>query len=235
MSADRGRAVRGRGRPDRRRRASRPPPTSSATPSSTTRSGPRSGRAAGRPPPVRQPRLVRRHPRRARVGHGARIRGRPRRVGRRRRQRRLRARHAGRCPTDALVYELGWLARRRPAAGRCAASATTGRCAPTTSSHPHMYLWFLGVDPARHGRGVGRALLAELHADVGRARGPDLPGDGDPRRTSASTSGTATRWWARSRCRAAAPMWRMERPAGYARWRAPSPRPAPARAPPPPR
>jgi len=27
-----------------------------------------------------------------------------------------------------------------------------------------MYLWFLGVDPAVHSQGIGRALLADLHA-----------------------------------------------------------------------
>ena len=30
--------------------------------------------------------------------------------------------------------------------------------------HPHVYLWFIGVDPARHGSGAGRALMADLHA-----------------------------------------------------------------------
>ncbi len=29
--------------------------------------------------------------------------------------------------------------------------------------HPHTYLWFVGVDPAAQGRGVGRALMADLH------------------------------------------------------------------------
>ena len=38
--------------------------------------------------------------------------------------------------------------------------------------HPHMYLWFLGVDPAAQGTGVGKALLAELH---GRADDRDVP------------------------------------------------------------
>jgi GNAT superfamily N-acetyltransferase len=29
--------------------------------------------------------------------------------------------------------------------------------------HPHSYLWFLGVEPGRQGRGLGRALMADLH------------------------------------------------------------------------
>lgn len=38
--------------------------------------------------------------------------------------------------------------------------------------HPHLYLWFLGVDPSAQGGGVGRALLAELHADSDAAGVP---------------------------------------------------------------
>ena len=33
----------------------------------------------------------------------------------------------------------------------------------THAEHPHDYLWFLGVEPAQQGRGIGRALMAELH------------------------------------------------------------------------
>ena len=29
--------------------------------------------------------------------------------------------------------------------------------------HPHNYLWFVGVDPAHQGQGIGRTLMAELH------------------------------------------------------------------------
>jgi GNAT superfamily N-acetyltransferase len=33
----------------------------------------------------------------------------------------------------------------------------------THPAYPHNYLWFIGVDPSRQGRGVGRALMADFH------------------------------------------------------------------------
>jgi ribosomal protein S18 acetylase RimI-like enzyme len=71
----------------------------------------------------------------------------------------------GRWPLSqgSFVWELGWLMVAGPVpAWRGLRDDRAMRAAHV--DHPHMYLWFLGVDPAVHGTGVGRALLAELHA-----------------------------------------------------------------------
>lgn len=67
-------------------------------------------------------------------------------------------------PQSALAYELRWLALVGPAPALRGFrnDRTIRRRHPL---NPLMYLWFLGVDPQWHGRGVGRALLAEVHAD----------------------------------------------------------------------
>ena len=67
-------------------------------------------------------------------------------------------------PERSVAWELGWLLVAGPLpAVRGIRDDRAMRAVHVT--HPHMYLWFLGVDPARHGTGVGRALLAELHAE----------------------------------------------------------------------
>lgn len=67
-------------------------------------------------------------------------------------------------PQNALLYELRWLALvgPMPALRGFRNDREIRRRHP---SHPLMYLWFLGVHPEWHGRGVGRALQAELHAE----------------------------------------------------------------------
>ena len=72
----------------------------------------------------------------------------------------------GRWPLSdgSIVWELGWLVVAGPLpAYRGFKDDRAMRAQHIT--HPHMYLWFLGVDPDHHSRGIGRALLAELHAD----------------------------------------------------------------------
>lgn len=65
-------------------------------------------------------------------------------------------------PAGSVVWELGWVLAAGPLPGwRGYRDDRAMRAAHV--AHPHMYLWFLGVDPDLHGQGVGRALLAELH------------------------------------------------------------------------
>jgi len=66
-------------------------------------------------------------------------------------------------PEGSIVYELGWLLVAGPLpAARGLRNDRAMRAEHV--DHPHMYLWFIAVDPASHGQGVGRALLADLHA-----------------------------------------------------------------------
>ncbi len=67
-------------------------------------------------------------------------------------------------PDRTVVWELAWLLVAGPLPARRGIRDDRAMRA-VHIQHPHMYLWFLGVDPARHGTGVGRALLAELHAE----------------------------------------------------------------------
>lgn len=70
-------------------------------------------------------------------------------------------------PDSAAIWELGWaLVAGRGAVRRGLRDDRAMRAAHI--GYPHLYLWFIGVDPARHGEGVGRALMAELHEDADR-------------------------------------------------------------------
>jgi GNAT superfamily N-acetyltransferase len=82
-------------------------------------------------------------------------------------------------PEASVVWELGWLgvAGPLPAARGLRNDRAMREVHP---DYPHMYLWFLGVDPAVHGTGLGRALLAELHADSGRRGVPTYLETGTP-------------------------------------------------------
>lgn len=70
----------------------------------------------------------------------------------------------GRWPLSdgAVVHELAWALVAGPAPIRRAIAMDRAVRAGHVE-HEHMYLWFLGVDPAAQGTGVGRALLAEVH------------------------------------------------------------------------
>ena len=82
-------------------------------------------------------------------------------------------------PVGSILWELGWLLAAGPLpAWRGIRDDRAMRA--THVKHPHMYLWFLGVDPPRHGTGVGRALLAELHGDSERLGVPTYLETGTP-------------------------------------------------------
>jgi GNAT superfamily N-acetyltransferase len=74
-------------------------------------------------------------------------------------------------PEGSAIWELGWLLIAGPLpAWRGIRDDRAMRASHVT--HPHMYLWFLGVAPQHQGRGVGRALLADLHAESDKAGVP---------------------------------------------------------------
>jgi ribosomal protein S18 acetylase RimI-like enzyme len=119
----------------------------------------------------------------------------------------------GRWPISegSIVWELGWVFAAGPLpAWRGFRDDRAMRSEHVT--HPHMYLWFLGVHPDHHGRGTGRALLADLHARSAELAVPTFLETGSPENVSfyerlgyevlgqiEMPSGTT--------------MWRMERPA----------------------
>lgn len=75
----------------------------------------------------------------------------------------------GRWPLSdgSIAWELGWVFAAGPLPAYRGLKDDRAMRSQHVS-HPHMYLWFLGVDPEHHSRGVGRALLADLHADAER-------------------------------------------------------------------
>jgi ribosomal protein S18 acetylase RimI-like enzyme len=68
-------------------------------------------------------------------------------------------------PEGAFAYEIGWLLMAGPLPLR-RAIAFDRKVRAAHVPHPHMYLWFLGVDPAVQARGIGKALLADVHAEA---------------------------------------------------------------------
>lgn len=65
-------------------------------------------------------------------------------------------------PDRAFAWELPWALASGPLPLRrgMRADAIMRR---THVRHTHMYLWFIGVDPPLHGRGIGRALMVDVH------------------------------------------------------------------------
>jgi ribosomal protein S18 acetylase RimI-like enzyme len=74
-------------------------------------------------------------------------------------------------PERSGVLELAWLLIAGPAPARRAFldDATMRRA---HVSHPHLYLWVIGVDPAAQRRGVGGALIEDV---IGRAEAQGVP------------------------------------------------------------
>lgn len=74
-------------------------------------------------------------------------------------------------PDSAALRELAWAAVAGPAPVlRGFRDDRTMRAAHL--SEPHHYLWFIAVDPAHQGTGIGRALLASMHARSDASRLP---------------------------------------------------------------
>ena len=71
----------------------------------------------------------------------------------------------GRWPLSdgSMLWELGWVLAAGPLPVRRGFRDDRAMRSEHVT-HPHMYLWFLGVDRERQGQGVGQALLADLHA-----------------------------------------------------------------------
>lgn len=74
-------------------------------------------------------------------------------------------------PEGAVAYEIGWLLMAGPRPLRRAVDFDR-KVRAAHVGHPHMYLWFLAVDPAVQGCGIGKALLADVHSE---AAGADVP------------------------------------------------------------
>jgi GNAT superfamily N-acetyltransferase len=66
-------------------------------------------------------------------------------------------------PEAAALWELGWVLAAGP--GPALRGMRDDRAMRERHpSYPHLYLWFIGVDPDRHGAGVGTALMDDVHA-----------------------------------------------------------------------
>ncbi len=68
-------------------------------------------------------------------------------------------------PEGAVAYEIGWLLMAGPLPAR-RGIAFDRKIRAAHVEHPHMYLWFLAADPAVQGQGIGKALLADVHAEA---------------------------------------------------------------------
>jgi ribosomal protein S18 acetylase RimI-like enzyme len=114
-------------------------------------------------------------------------------------------------PERSALWELPWLLAAGPLPMlRGLRDDRTIRSHHVT--HPHMYLWFIGVRPDLHRRGVGRSLLAELHADADRGGLPTYLETGTERNVRLYESAGYS-LLGEIELPSGARMWRMERPA----------------------
>lgn len=114
-------------------------------------------------------------------------------------------------PHGSLVWELGWLAVAGPLPAMRGFRDDREMRAHHVS-HPHMYLWFIGVDPGYHGSGVGRALLADLHAEADSIGVPTFLETATPQNVSFYEGG-GYEVLGEIAMPSGPRMWRMERPA----------------------
>ena len=115
-------------------------------------------------------------------------------------------------PDSAFAWELPWALAAGPLPMR-RGLRDDRTIRATHIEHPHMYLWFIGVDPALHGGGVGRALMAELHAESDQRALPTYLETGTPKNVAFYES-VGYEVLGEIPLPSGAHMWRMERPAG---------------------
>jgi GNAT superfamily N-acetyltransferase len=77
--------------------------------------------------------------------------------------------------------------------------------------HPHSYLWFVGVDPAAQGRGLGKALMGDLH-DWADPAGLPVYLETGTRENAAFYAAHGYAELGEMHLPSGAVMWRMERP-----------------------
>jgi len=65
-------------------------------------------------------------------------------------------------PDRTFAWEAGWVLAAGPAPV-IRAIRDDFEMRRNHVTHPHLYLWFVGVDPGLQGCGVGRRLMADLH------------------------------------------------------------------------
>ncbi len=115
-------------------------------------------------------------------------------------------------PERAAAWELGWGLLAGPAP-LVRGLRDDGAMRAAHVEHPHVYLWFIGVDPDLHGGGVGRALMAELHRHADRCGLPVYLETG----TEANVAFYSAHGYERRgeiELPSGARMWKLERPAG---------------------
>lgn len=128
-------------------------------------------------------------------------------------------------PESTALWELGWLLVAGPLPAY-RGMRDDRRMRSHHVEHPHMYLWFIGVDPDRHGGGIGRALLAEIHAAAEALDVPTYLETATPANVGFYERG-GYEVIGEIEMPSGPTMWRLERPsAGLGpRWSIPNPRP----------